>query len=431
MMLFYQTLDFIVTLSEMLSLLVPIYCFLKKPRFSKGVSFFMPVAILLTFTYMATWFSDVGIIKTPIILLMAFLCLLCFYKDSALLCLVVIEIWFVIYDILPETGTFTLANWIWDREASTMIDGSQVIRWEGYIIYLLLRLVTVALTYKLLRNFHYQMQWKDAFILWIDFLVATVPFLINTYGFLNLNTPRGVRLDIISAVLGSIFILHFLYSKNALYLWEQKQKNEMQIEQLQRQYAYYQDKLKDEERIRSIYHDMKNHLLVLENISENSEQTQGAIRDLREQISDYENYVHTGNEFLDIIIRDKSKAAKEREIDFSVQVHFEGGTFMEALDISTMFGNALDNAIEACEKLPADKRVITLKACKVREMMVITVTNNTQPGVPLPEKTSKKDELSHGFGMPNIRNVCEKYGGSCSTKLEDGVFTLKIILPME
>ncbi len=60
--------------------------------------------------------------------------------------------------------------------------------------------------------------------------------------------------------------------------------------------------------------------------------------------SDYENDIHTGNAFLDIIVREKAAVAKEKGIDFNVLVHFEDGLFLYALDISTIFGNALDNA---------------------------------------------------------------------------------------
>jgi len=93
---------------------------------------------------------------------------------------------------------------------------------------------------------------------------------------------------------------------------------------------------------------MKNHLLLLRAQTGNGQDIQNYIQKLQEQIQEYENYHHTGNEFLD-------------------------GSFMELLDISTIFGNALDNAIEESEKLPEDRRLITVRANRVRDMLVITV----------------------------------------------------------
>ena len=68
---------------------------------------------------------------------------------------------------------------------------------------------------------------------------------------------------------------------------------------------------------------------------------------------------------------------------------------MEPLDISTIFGNAIDNAIEASENLPEYKRLITVKAERVRDMLLITIENNTPPGSHLTEGTTKKDRFVH------------------------------------
>lgn len=200
-------------------------------------------------------------------------------------------------------------------------------------------------------------------------------------------------------------------------------------QELQMQKDYYKDRIRDEERVRRIYHDMKNHLLILENQPGTDETRRTASR-LREQIADYENYVHTGNEFLDIIIRDKSAKAREKHIDFNAVVHFENGDFMEPLDISTIFGNAIDNAIEASEKLPEDRRLITVKAAKVRDMLMITAENNMEPDSLPDEGTSKSDRFLHGFGIPNIRKATEKYDGQCSISAKDGVFRLKVLIPV-
>ena len=127
------------------------------------------------------------------------------------------------------------------------------------------------------------------------------------------------------------------------------------------QQKYYEDKLKDEERVRAVYHDMKNHLLVLEG-SQGTEATRQMAQELRAQIADYEDYIHTGNDFLDIIIKDKAEKAREKHIDFSAAIDIGGADFIEPLDISTLFGNGIDNAIEASGKLPEEQRVIAVKA---------------------------------------------------------------------
>lgn len=203
-----------------------------------------------------------------------------------------------------------------------------------------------------------------------------------------------------------------------------------QAQELKMQYGYYEDKLKEEERIRSIYHDLKNHLLVLEAQNEQNQGMQVSIESLQNQISDYENYQHTGNKFLDIIIRDKARTAKEKQIDFCALIQFAEGDFIEPLDISTIFGNALDNAIEASEKLPKEKRLITVKTARVRDLIAITVENNAVFEKLRNGNTSKSDSFLHGFGISNIKKAVEKYEGQCNIYADEDTFTLKIIIPI-
>lgn len=201
-------------------------------------------------------------------------------------------------------------------------------------------------------------------------------------------------------------------------------------QELEMRQAYYSDRLSSEERVRSIYHDLKNHLLVLQAQTENGHMVQESARELQSQIQEYENYQHTGNEFLDMIIRDKAKAAREKQIDFCAILSFEDSGFIEPLDISTIFGNAIDNAIEASEKLPEEQRMITVKADRVRDMLVIIVENYMLSGSAVSENTTKEDGFMHGFGLPNIKKAVERYGGQCSIKRENEMFILKMIIPI-
>lgn len=207
-------------------------------------------------------------------------------------------------------------------------------------------------------------------------------------------------------------------------------QNTYDLQKLKMQQNYYKDKLKEEERVRSIYHDMKNHLLVLEG-SQETDAVQQMIRELRSQIAEYEDYVHTENEFLDIIIRDKSECAREKHIEFSATVDFSDVDFIEPLDISTLFGNGIDNAIEASEKLPEEQRIIFLKAGRVQNFVSILIENHcVQNKEPKGGETAKKDHFLHGYGISNMEKAVSKYGGHLLTKNENGRFVLKILIPM-
>ena len=105
--------------------------------------------------------------------------------------------------------------------------------------------------------------------------------------------------------------------------------------------------------------------------------------------------------------------------------------FIEPLDISTIFGNGLDNAIEASERLPVEQRTIFVKAGKIQNFLSIVIQNNcTEESKPAKKRTTGSSDFLHGFGISNMRKATEKYDGQLTTKCEKGKFVLKILIPV-
>lgn len=424
----YQTLDILSTILEGFCLYVISRCLCKEFRFQSAINKFIPPIAEIILAWSLTWFTELGAWKMPLIVIFGIAILKICYKDTIYQIVTVIEVWFAVIVFLSEAIYFSIGYLLFGSNQSVQVDGQTFVRWEIIAIAFATRLLVLGVVYLMLRHFKYKVQLKDSIILTIVFLIAFTISLLANFNLLNLAGLVDLVIYISSGVLAAVFMMIFMYAKNVLYLREQEQRDKVQIAQLQQQYAYYQDKLKDEERIRSIYHDLKNHLLVMES-RQNTEETRQMAETLRSQIADYEDYVHTGNEFLDIILKDKAAKAREKQIDFSAMVDFHGIDFMEPLDISTIFGNAIDNAIEASENLPEYKRLITVKAERVRDMLLITIENNTTPGNHLTEGTTKKDRFVHGFGIPNIKKAVERYSGQCSFQQEERVYRLKILIP--
>lgn len=425
----YQILDIISTITESISLYLFSVCLCKKPRFSTFANKWIIIGIDFFLVYAMTWFTDLGAYKLPFLVATSIILVKICYADTFIQCIISSEFYMISASMMSEGIGMLIAHFIYHGNLLVQIEGTSLLRWETYVITLAVRTIILCITYKICKNFFYQITWKDFLVITAIFLIALIAFFFDTLSHLNLNQTGDVLHYISLVVLPGLFILIFLYVKNTMYLREQEQRDKIQIAQLQQQYSYYQEKLKDEERVRSIYHDLKNHLLVMES-RQNTEETRQMAETLRSQIADYEDYVHTGNEFLDIILKDKAAKAREKQIDFLTLVDFKGMDFIEPLDISTIFGNAIDNAMEASEWLPEDQRLVTVKAERVRDMLIITVENNTLPGTQPVEGTTKKDRFVHGFGIPNIKKAVEKYDGQCSFRQEDGIYLLKILIPI-
>ena len=186
---------------------------------------------------------------------------------------------------------------------------------------------------------------------------------------------------------------------------------------------YYEEKMKEEERIKSIYHDMKNHILLLES---EREEKQEWISDIKKKIMKYEDFYRTGNRFLDIILRDKIEMAQSDNIHIEDDINMDGIKMFDPFDISTIFGNLLDNAIEACKLVQEiERRVINISARRKNQLLIILVKN------PKPEDRERKMRKKgvHGYGLRNVNDVVKKYGGEINIEEKESQFVVSIIIP--
>lgn len=424
----YQCLDILSTVVEMACLYIISGILLKESRFHTSLCKYIPPIIMFMVTWILTWFSGLGAFKMPIIFIVAFIVLQVSYKESIYQTVIAIEIWFICCTFLVEAFVYPVSKFIFNNMLFVVIDGQNILRWEVYVIAIAIRIVSLIIIYEVLKNFKYKIKANDCAVLSTVFMIGFAAVMFSAYNVLNLSKIPHILIFFSLTIFILIFLIVFLYSKNTMFLREQEQKDKMQIAQLNQQFAYYQEKLKDEEKVRSVYHDMKNHLLVLQR-QINSPETAEMVEKLQSQVAMYEDYEHTGNDIFDIILKEKSETAREKHIALSVTADLNGVDFIEPLDVSTIFGNGLDNAIEASEKLPEEQRAILVKAGKMQNFFSVLIENNClQDSGNTKSRTTKNDDFLHGFGISNMRKAVEKYDGQLMTKCENGKFTLKILI---
>lgn len=203
---------------------------------------------------------------------------------------------------------------------------------------------------------------------------------------------------------------------------------------LQRQQLQFQQKLRDIDSVNRKYHDMKNILLYLE-AHNNTDEIQGQLRKLKEEIRPYETMVITGNEAIDILLGEKLAVCQEKQITCVPYLDGSLFDFVEPLDLCTIFGNALDNAIESCSQIPDEAdRQISMKAVARENSVVLTFRNtfasrpNIKDGLP---QTTKADRKNHGYGLGNIRYIMDKYHGELNCRLENQEFILTLLFERE
>ena len=155
---------------------------------------------------------------------------------------------------------------------------------------------------------------------------------------------------------------------------------------------------------------------------------------MEEEIRKYEVQNKTGNQILDTVLTSKSLLCAKNDITFTCVADGTLVDFMDTTDICSIFGNALDNAIE-CEKKIQDKekRLIHVTVSRQRNFLMIKVENYFEGRLKYGEDTpvtTKKDKKVHGYGIKSMRYTAEKYEGALSIHADDNWFELKVLIPL-
>ena len=178
-------------------------------------------------------------------------------------------------------------------------------------------------------------------------------------------------------------------------------------------------------------HDLKHQIA---RIRENTTGDDEFLREAEEAVRIYDSSVNTGNKALDTVLMEKKLYCEKYLIQLTCIADGEKLTFMQPADVYSLFGNALDNAIESVLKEEeTEKRVISLSVSERMQLLTIRVENYLAEkpeilnGLPV---TTKDDKKHHGFGMKSIQYIARKYGGEISVASEDHAFILNIIIPL-
>lgn len=177
-------------------------------------------------------------------------------------------------------------------------------------------------------------------------------------------------------------------------------------------------------------HDLKHQLHKIE--KENSASPE-AISQLNESISKYKSFSRCGNDVIDAILTEKNIKFEKESIIFTYFLNGKLFDNFSTLDIHSIFGNALDNAIEFLITLPKENRFLTIRSFEKGNIAKVSF-ENTYIGKPKFNKqglldTTKDNSMYHGFGLKSIKATIKKYNGSMSITIEDNTFKLQLLFP--
>lgn len=176
-------------------------------------------------------------------------------------------------------------------------------------------------------------------------------------------------------------------------------------------------------------HDIRHQLAALGRMGYNQE-----LREIGKLVRIYDTRYKTGCDALDVMLSIKALTCVQEGITLTCVADGQQMQFMDTADIYALFGNILDNAVDAVRQVQdPEKKVITASVAVHKNMLWITEDNFYEGELTFRDNvlvTSKADAMFHGYGMKSISILVNKYGGSMQISPEDSVFHLSIMIPI-
>jgi hypothetical protein len=310
--------------------------------------------------------------------------------------------------------------------------------WLDYVLLILIYTLVFGWVYVLERRYttrdaHISIHWHE---LYPALIIGVTIFALSNLSFVHVDTPFSSRF--VSEIFNIRTLVDFcgiaiLYAYHVqiseLYL-----KFELDAIQhiFQSQYEQYKISRDSIELINRKYHDLKHQIAVLR--SENNEEKRlSYLNDMENEIKQHEALNKTGNIVLDTVLTGKSLYCVKHGIYMTCVADGALLSFLDVMDLCTIFGNALDNAIESVMCITEqEKRLIHIAVFSRNGMIMLRFENYYEGavlfkgGLPV---TTKKDAAFHGYGLKSIRYSAEKYGGCVTITTTNNWFELNVLFP--
>lgn len=231
------------------------------------------------------------------------------------------------------------------------------------------------------------------------------------------------------------YCITLLYLQSALFKKSSMRKELETIQLLwHQQKGQYQLSKETIELINHKCHDLKHQVQAIRAVKDEKER-ETYLEKIEKSVQIYSAIVRTGNEILDTILTEKSLICENSGIHINCVADGSLLAFMNPVDLYTLFGNALDNAIEAVRKLESkEKRVIDIMLYERQSFLMLQIVNpmcgevKFEDGLPL---TTKAKNGYHGYGMKSMLHTIQKYEGHLTTEVKNGCFYFNVMLPLE
>lgn len=260
--------------------------------------------------------------------------------------------------------------------------------------------------------------------------LCIVSFILEIEIFMQQNIKQNIKMLSVICMILILFIIIYLYD-----LISKSYIEKMQAKMIEREKTYYYQQAElmqqSDSDLKKFRHDINNHLYVLNSmIKEDNKEAKKYLEELTGKLKETFVYSNSGNIALDSIINYKLSEAKSKDIKVSSSIVLPENLNAEMEDMVTIFGNILDNALEATEKIQKDKYMNLSVKYKVGTLF-ITLINSYDGNIIHRNgklQTRKSDDTIHGIGVKSVEATVNKYNGIVKINYDEKEFRVKIML---
>lgn len=227
----------------------------------------------------------------------------------------------------------------------------------------------------------------------------------------------------------AVCVTVFFLLRRTLYNMIDRRIERFQSELIEKQVREIQNMYRQ---VRGWRHDYRNHINNMKiQLSEgNYDKLSDYLNELADDLDTVDTVIKTGNVMADAILNSKLNVAEKMNIKLNVKANVPDKLPMSDVELCSMLGNILDNAVEACGTLPEEERFMRVYIGKLKGQLYLSVQNSAGK-----VRKSKNTYLStkdgeHGYGLFRIDRVAKKYGGYVNRQNEEGVFATEIMVPL-
>lgn len=234
-------------------------------------------------------------------------------------------------------------------------------------------------------------------------------------------TGEDLPLSFLLASIGMLYmnILLVFYAEKAKISSDRKRERDLAEQHYEMQEQYYEQLRNEQNDTRALFHDISKHMQAMRAMvaESNAEQAKIVLDEAQKLYSCIGNVVDVGNSVISIILNEYKNKAEEAGVEIEYQVSILPSLSVNAVDCYIIFGNTLDNAIEAAVSADSHIRKVKVQITQHNDTLFYRVENPCSA-----QYANRKRDKSHGYGLSNVKRCVDKYSGYFTTNIEDGQF---------